>query len=126
MQNPPPVNTPGAPSTAPATQQQQSQTTAQQQASVQPPVSTQSISSVFSGMSLDGSSYMRGATAPNTVNSRYDLSALRDASILIPNNAQAEALAKRIPAKSSSIPTVYNITAFHILRKRMTVRSCAR
>ncbi|GJP74964.1 hypothetical protein CLOP_g5470 [Closterium sp. NIES-67] len=66
MQNPPPVNTPGAPSTAPATQQQQSQTTAQQQASVQPPVSTQSISSVFSGMSLDGSSYMRGATAPNT------------------------------------------------------------
>ncbi|CAI5495832.1 unnamed protein product [Closterium sp. Naga37s-1] len=57
----------------------------------------------------------------HAVNSKYDLSALRDASILIPNNVQAEALAKRIPAKSSSIPTLYNITAFHILRRRMTL-----
>ncbi|CAI5955767.1 unnamed protein product [Closterium sp. NIES-65] len=55
------------------------------------------------------------------VNSKYDLSALRDASILIPNNVHADALAKRIPAKSSSIPTLYNITAFHILRRRMTL-----
>ncbi|GJP80765.1 hypothetical protein CLOP_g10967 [Closterium sp. NIES-67] len=66
QQNPPSVNTPGAPSTAPAAQQQQSQTSAHQQASVQPPVSTQSISSAFSGMSLDGSSYMCGATTPST------------------------------------------------------------
>ncbi|CAI5480298.1 unnamed protein product [Closterium sp. Yama58-4] len=58
---------------------------------------------------------------PLAVNSKYDLSALRDASILIPNNVQAEALAKRIPAKSSSVPTLYNITAFHILRRRMTL-----
>ncbi|GJP77158.1 hypothetical protein CLOP_g7587 [Closterium sp. NIES-67] len=70
----------------------------------------------YSRYAQDASKYINLA-----LNSRYDLSALRDASILIPNNAQAEALAKRIPAKSSSIPTVYNITAFHILRKRMTV-----
>ncbi|GJP42865.1 hypothetical protein CLOM_g8900 [Closterium sp. NIES-68] len=70
----------------------------------------------YSRYAQDASKYINLA-----LNSRYDLSALRDASILIPNNAHAEALAKRIPAKSSSIPTVYNITAFHILRKRMTV-----
>ncbi|GJP42864.1 hypothetical protein CLOM_g8900 [Closterium sp. NIES-68] len=73
--------------------------------------------------STGGSRYAQDASKSinRALNSRYDLSALRDASILIPNNAHAEALAKRIPAKSSSIPTVYNITAFHILRKRMTV-----
>ncbi|GJP49723.1 hypothetical protein CLOM_g8900 [Closterium sp. NIES-68] len=73
--------------------------------------------------STGGSRYAQDASKyiNLALNSRYDLSALRDASILIPNNAHAEALAKRIPAKSSSIPTVYNITAFHILRKRMTV-----
>ncbi|CAI5525425.1 unnamed protein product [Closterium sp. Naga37s-1] len=59
-------------------------------------------------------------TAP-AVNSKYDLSALRDASILILNNVQADALAKRIPAKSRSVPTLYNITTFHILRRRMTL-----
>ncbi|CAI5495827.1 unnamed protein product [Closterium sp. Naga37s-1] len=56
------------------------------------------------------------------LNYKYDLSALRDASILIPNNVQADALAKRSPAKEQQRPpTLYNITAFHILRRRMTL-----
>ncbi|CAI5527315.1 unnamed protein product [Closterium sp. Naga37s-1] len=63
----------------------------------------------------------RKALEQRLLNYKYDLSALRDASILIPNNVQADALAKRSPAKSSSVPTLYNITAFHILRRRMTL-----
>ncbi|CAI5490191.1 unnamed protein product [Closterium sp. NIES-64] len=70
----------------------------------------------YSRYAQDATKYINFA-----LNSKYDLSALRDASILIPNNVHADALAKRIPAKSSSIPTLYNITAFHILRRRMTL-----
>ncbi|GJP45193.1 hypothetical protein CLOM_g10400 [Closterium sp. NIES-68] len=55
------------------------------------------------------------------LNSKYDFSALADATILLPSNTEAEALAKKIPAKSSNIPVIYNITAYHIIRKKLTV-----
>ncbi|GJP72813.1 hypothetical protein CLOP_g3569, partial [Closterium sp. NIES-67] len=55
------------------------------------------------------------------LNSKYDFSALADAIILLPSNTEAEALAKKLPAKSSNIPTIYNITAYHIIRGKFTV-----
>ncbi|GJP51472.1 hypothetical protein CLOM_g10639 [Closterium sp. NIES-68] len=55
------------------------------------------------------------------LNSKYDFSALSDATILLPSNTEAEALAKKLPAKSSNIPTIYNITAYHIIRGKFTV-----
>ncbi|CAI7771004.1 unnamed protein product [Closterium sp. NIES-54] len=55
------------------------------------------------------------------LNSKYDFSALADATILLPSNTEAEALAKKLPAKSSNIPTIYNITAYHILPRKQTV-----
>ncbi|CAI7806774.1 unnamed protein product [Closterium sp. NIES-54] len=55
------------------------------------------------------------------LNSKYDFSALADATILLPNNVEAEALAKKLPAKKSNIPIVYNITAYHIIAKKLTV-----
>ncbi|CAI5496106.1 unnamed protein product [Closterium sp. Naga37s-1] len=56
------------------------------------------------------------------LNSKYDFSTLADATILLPSNTEAEALAsKKIPAKSSNIPTIYNITAYHIIGKKYTV-----
>ncbi|CAI5964527.1 unnamed protein product [Closterium sp. NIES-65] len=50
------------------------------------------------------------------LNSKYDLSALANATILIPTNTEAEALLKKLPFKAANIPKIYNITAFHILR----------
>ncbi|CAI5496036.1 unnamed protein product [Closterium sp. Naga37s-1] len=55
------------------------------------------------------------------LNSKYDFSALADATILLPSNTEAEALAKKIPAKSSNIPTIYNITAYHIVSRKYTI-----
>ncbi|GJP45228.1 hypothetical protein CLOM_g4645 [Closterium sp. NIES-68] len=55
------------------------------------------------------------------LNSKYDFSALADATILLPSNTEAEALAKKLPVKSSNIPTIYNITAYHIIAKKLTV-----
>ncbi|CAI5532331.1 unnamed protein product [Closterium sp. Naga37s-1] len=49
------------------------------------------------------------------LNSKYDLSALANATILIPTNTEAEALLKKLPFKAANIPKIYNITAFHIL-----------
>ncbi|CAI5477391.1 unnamed protein product [Closterium sp. Yama58-4] len=55
------------------------------------------------------------------LNSKYDFSALADATILLPNNTEAQALAKKIPAKNSNIPIIYNITAYHIIARKLTV-----
>ncbi|CAI5526057.1 unnamed protein product [Closterium sp. Naga37s-1] len=55
------------------------------------------------------------------LNSKYDFSALADATILLPSDTEAQALAKKLPAKSSNIPTIYNITAYHILPRKLTV-----
>ncbi|CAI5929432.1 unnamed protein product [Closterium sp. NIES-65] len=55
------------------------------------------------------------------LNSKYDFSALADATILLPSDPEAQALAKKLPAKSSNLPTIYNITAYHIIRRKLTV-----
>ncbi|GJP36248.1 hypothetical protein CLOM_g20780 [Closterium sp. NIES-68] len=52
------------------------------------------------------------------LNSKYDLSVLANATILIPTNTEAEALLKKLPFKKTNIPKIYNITAFHLLRIR--------
>ncbi|CAI5463099.1 unnamed protein product [Closterium sp. Yama58-4] len=55
------------------------------------------------------------------LNSKYDFSALADATILLPSNTEAEALTKKLPVKKANIPTIYNITAYHIIAKKYTV-----
>ncbi|GJP33141.1 hypothetical protein CLOM_g17708 [Closterium sp. NIES-68] len=55
------------------------------------------------------------------LNSKYDFTALSDATLLLPSDTEAEALAKKVPVKSSNIPKIYNITAYHIIRKKYTV-----
>ncbi|CAI5477396.1 unnamed protein product [Closterium sp. Yama58-4] len=55
------------------------------------------------------------------LNSKYDFSALADATILLPSDTEAQALAKKIPVTSSNIPIIYNITAYHILLRKQTV-----
>eukprot|EP00475_Leptophrys_vorax_P045758 TRINITY_DN961_c0_g1_i1.p1 TRINITY_DN961_c0_g1~~TRINITY_DN961_c0_g1_i1.p1 ORF type:complete len:198 (-),score=21.02 TRINITY_DN961_c0_g1_i1:434-1027(-) len=55
------------------------------------------------------------------LNSKYNLTALRDATILIPSNTEAEALSKKVPANSANIPKIYNITAYHIIAKKYTI-----
>ncbi|CAI5510475.1 unnamed protein product [Closterium sp. Naga37s-1] len=53
------------------------------------------------------------------LNSKYDFTALSDATLLLPSDT--EALAKKVPANSAIIPKIYNITAYHIIRKKYTV-----
>ncbi|CAI5493488.1 unnamed protein product [Closterium sp. Naga37s-1] len=55
------------------------------------------------------------------LNSKYDFSALADATILLPSDTEAQALAKKLPVTSSNIPIIYNITAYHILPRKQTV-----
>ncbi|CAI5956641.1 unnamed protein product [Closterium sp. NIES-64] len=50
------------------------------------------------------------------MNSKYDLSALDNATILIPINTDSEALFEKLPFKRSNFPKFYQIAAFHILR----------
>ncbi|CAI5985159.1 unnamed protein product [Closterium sp. NIES-65] len=50
------------------------------------------------------------------MNSKYDLSALANATILIPINTDSEALFEKLPFKRSNFPKFYQIAAFHILR----------
>ncbi|CAI5523871.1 unnamed protein product [Closterium sp. Naga37s-1] len=52
------------------------------------------------------------------VNSKYNFSALADATLLIPSNTAAEALSKRLPLTTKNIPRAYNVTAYHIVAKR--------
>ncbi|CAI5486092.1 unnamed protein product [Closterium sp. Naga37s-1] len=52
------------------------------------------------------------------LNSKYNFSALADATLLIPSNTAAKALSKRLPLTSKNIPKAYNVTAYHIIAKR--------
>ncbi|CAI5522673.1 unnamed protein product [Closterium sp. Naga37s-1] len=55
------------------------------------------------------------------LNSKYDFTALSDATLLLPSDTEAEALAKKVPVNKANIPRIYNITAYHIIRKKYTV-----
>ncbi|CAI5522090.1 unnamed protein product [Closterium sp. Naga37s-1] len=55
------------------------------------------------------------------LNSKYDFTALSDATLLLPSDTEAQALAKKVPANNANIPKIYNITAYHIIRKKYTV-----
>eukprot|EP00475_Leptophrys_vorax_P019387 TRINITY_DN2646_c0_g2_i3.p2 TRINITY_DN2646_c0_g2~~TRINITY_DN2646_c0_g2_i3.p2 ORF type:complete len:159 (-),score=12.36 TRINITY_DN2646_c0_g2_i3:237-713(-) len=55
------------------------------------------------------------------LSSKYDFSALRDASILIPSAKAAQDLNKKVPANSKNIPKLYNITAYQIISKKYSV-----
>ncbi|GJP76350.1 hypothetical protein CLOP_g6808 [Closterium sp. NIES-67] len=55
------------------------------------------------------------------LNSKYDFTALSDATLLLPSDTEVQALAKKVPATSSNIPKIYNITAYHIILKKYTV-----
>ncbi|CAI5458457.1 unnamed protein product [Closterium sp. Yama58-4] len=55
------------------------------------------------------------------LNSKYDFTALSDATLLLPSDTEAQALAKKVPANNKNIPKIYNITAYHIIRKKNTV-----
>ncbi|CAI5509971.1 unnamed protein product [Closterium sp. Naga37s-1] len=56
-----------------------------------------------------------------SLNSKYDFTALSDATLLLPSDTEAEALAKKVPVNKANIPRIYNITAYHIIRKKYTV-----
>ncbi|GJP43800.1 hypothetical protein CLOM_g6298 [Closterium sp. NIES-68] len=55
------------------------------------------------------------------LNSKYNFSALADATLLIPSNTAAEALSKKLPLTSKNIPKAYNVSAYHIIAKRFTL-----
>ncbi|CAI5472468.1 unnamed protein product [Closterium sp. Yama58-4] len=55
------------------------------------------------------------------LNSKYDFTALSDATLLLPSDTEAQALAKKVPANNKNIPKIYNITAYHIIRKKYTI-----
>ncbi|CAI5955868.1 unnamed protein product [Closterium sp. NIES-64] len=57
----------------------------------------------------------------HVLNSKYDFTALSDATLLLPSDTEAEALAKKVPVNKANIPRIYNITAYHIIRKKYTV-----
>eukprot|EP00475_Leptophrys_vorax_P026427 TRINITY_DN37282_c0_g1_i2.p1 TRINITY_DN37282_c0_g1~~TRINITY_DN37282_c0_g1_i2.p1 ORF type:complete len:207 (+),score=20.04 TRINITY_DN37282_c0_g1_i2:122-742(+) len=48
----------------------------------------------------------------------YNVSALRDATILAPNNDAMTALMQKIPMTQANLPKAYNITAFHVITKK--------
>ncbi|CAI7752348.1 unnamed protein product [Closterium sp. NIES-53] len=53
---------------------------------------------------------------PPPVNSKYDFTALSDATLLLPSDTEAQALAKKVPSNNANIPKIYNI-----IRKKYTV-----
>ncbi|GJP59158.1 hypothetical protein CLOP_g6809 [Closterium sp. NIES-67] len=55
------------------------------------------------------------------LNSKYNFSALADATLLIPSNRAALALSKKLPLTSKNIPRAYNVSAYHIIAKRFTL-----
>ncbi|CAI5494324.1 unnamed protein product [Closterium sp. Naga37s-1] len=55
------------------------------------------------------------------LNSKYNFSALADATLLIPSNTAAEALSKRLPFTTKNIPRAYNVTAYHVIAKRFVL-----
>ncbi|CAI5997630.1 unnamed protein product [Closterium sp. NIES-64] len=67
----------------------------------------------YSKFSKDFNKYVNLA-----MNSKYNFSALADATLLIPSNTAAEALSKRLPLTTKNIPRAYNVTAYHIIAKR--------
>eukprot|EP00475_Leptophrys_vorax_P034110 TRINITY_DN54667_c0_g1_i2.p1 TRINITY_DN54667_c0_g1~~TRINITY_DN54667_c0_g1_i2.p1 ORF type:complete len:200 (-),score=21.54 TRINITY_DN54667_c0_g1_i2:123-722(-) len=52
---------------------------------------------------------------------KYDLSFLGDATLLIPNNTYTKALLKKIPASQANLPKLYNVTTIHVLIKKRSV-----
>ncbi|CAI7829056.1 unnamed protein product [Closterium sp. NIES-53] len=70
----------------------------------------------YSKFSKDFNKYVNLA-----MNSKYNFSALADATLLIPSNTAAEALSKRLPLTTKNIPRAYNVTAYHIIAKRFVL-----
>ncbi|CAI5952788.1 unnamed protein product [Closterium sp. NIES-64] len=54
------------------------------------------------------------------LNSKYDFSALKNSTLLLMNDAVADALAKRFKGKKISTDTAYNLTAVQIIATRFT------
>lgn len=63
--------------------------------------------------------------ATQTINvalsSKYNFTALRDATILLVDDVAFKNLSKKIPGNSKNIPKVYNITAYHLIAKKYTL-----
>eukprot|EP00475_Leptophrys_vorax_P019384 TRINITY_DN2646_c0_g1_i1.p1 TRINITY_DN2646_c0_g1~~TRINITY_DN2646_c0_g1_i1.p1 ORF type:complete len:202 (-),score=12.77 TRINITY_DN2646_c0_g1_i1:302-907(-) len=55
------------------------------------------------------------------LSSKFDFSALANASILIPSTKAAKDLNKKVPASSSNIPKLYNITAYQIIAQKYSL-----
>ncbi|GJP47248.1 hypothetical protein CLOM_g6459 [Closterium sp. NIES-68] len=66
--------------------------------------------------------YVKFANAVKAAMSlNYDVSALKDATILMPDNNAWAAFTKLVPPSSKNLPKMYNVTAYHVLITKMTL-----